>query len=130
MEYVEPWFPIHSEKRIRASSLRGFMRVNGIDVKHCARCGNKGTKKNPLTIHHKNGDPRDNRLENLEIIHLKKHQEIDGNIPKNRKKQKKKKPRGGLGSVGKNFHLTNTTERQLFPFEYFMKSRGEVNILE
>jgi hypothetical protein len=83
----EPWFEIYSKKRVRASSLKAFMKANGVDIKHCSRCAEKGTKKNPLTVHHKNGDHLDNRLENLEIIHLKKHQEIDGWVPKKRKRR-------------------------------------------
>lgn len=35
------------------------------DRKRCARCGTPGRRKNRLTIHHRNHDPGDNRLDNL-----------------------------------------------------------------
>lgn len=38
------------------------------DLKKCVRCGTPGKRKNRLTIHHRNHDPSDNRLENLEVL--------------------------------------------------------------
>ena len=65
-----------SEKRIAGWRLKRWMQHNGVDVDHCADCGCTTTGQNPLTIHHINGDFRDNRLENLKIVCERNHVQI------------------------------------------------------
>jgi RNA-directed DNA polymerase len=48
----------------------------------CAECGLNFHPDDLIEIHHKNGNHRDNRLDNLTAVHLHCHDQIHGGIGK------------------------------------------------
>lgn len=64
-----------SKKRVSGYVLKRLLKARGRDIKHCEECGKKGTKKHPVTVHHKDGNCCNNLPENLEVLCPKCHRE-------------------------------------------------------
>ena len=62
--------------RLRTHLLRKLLKDNGVIINQCSKCGKMRKSKQPLTIHHKDGDFTNNALENLEVLCKKCHTKI------------------------------------------------------
>ena len=73
--------------------LKNKLFSAGLKEKRCECCGNTEWMGKPinLELHHKNGDPRDNRIENLEILCPNCHSYTDTYSGKNQKMNIRKK---------------------------------------
>ena len=73
--------------QITSYKLKNKLFLAGLKEKRCECCGNTEWMGKPinLELHHKNGDPRDNRIENLEILCPNCHSYTDTYSGKNQK---------------------------------------------
>ena len=79
--------------QITSYKLKNKLFSAGLKEKRCECCGNTEWMGKPinLELHHKNGDPRDNRIENLEILCPNCHSYTDTYSGKNQKMNIRKK---------------------------------------
>ena len=80
-----------TDRAIKSSALKQKLFEEGIKEYKCEQCGNNiwlGSKI-PLELHHINGNPHDNRLENLQILCPNCHALTDNFKNKNIKRTKK-----------------------------------------
>ena len=78
-----------SDSRMNGT-VKKFIKQNNL-LKYKCECGNEGQWKGIellLELHHKNGNPRDNRIENLTYLCPNCHSQTSTNKGKNSRKQK------------------------------------------
>jgi hypothetical protein len=75
-----------SGKSIARGSLRRLLLDAGVKREECERCGIDEWRGRPLTIalHHVNGDPRDNRVENIRFLCPNCHSQTENYGGRNR----------------------------------------------
>lgn len=62
---------LNGNRQVKGSILKKLLIENNLKTNQCEVCGNYGVWQNktlPLQLHHVNGDPQDNKLENLQIL--------------------------------------------------------------
>lgn len=94
--YKEPKnieFYLVDGSKITSNKLKKKIFNAGLKEKRCECCGNTEWMGKPinLELHHLNGNPRDNRLENLQILCPNCHSYTDTYSGKNQKMNIKKK---------------------------------------
>lgn len=97
-------------KRIKGNSLKEKLYRNGLKERKCEICGltEWNGKEIILQLHHINGDNKDNRLENLQILCPNCHSQTDNFCNKNRKQYATAQPLF-CKECGKELCYTNKT---------------------
>lgn len=62
--------------RLRTHLLRKLLKDAGRVINQCEKCGKMRKSKQPLTIHHKDGDFTNNTIENLAVLCKTCHEKI------------------------------------------------------
>lgn len=95
--HIKPYEKPHKRKieemlvygsRIKSQSLKNKLFRSGLKEERCERCGRTDWEggKIPLELHHINGDRKDNRIENLQILCRNCHGQTDNFCGKNTNK--------------------------------------------
>ena len=76
-------------RRTHRGSLKARLLHAGIKTNNCEECGVSDWRGAPisLALHHVNGDPADNRLENLQLLCPNCHSQTDNFAGRNARKR-------------------------------------------